>query len=381
MSDSPIAISANTAWYVWNFRRPLIRTLRERGYRIVILAPRDPYAEKLVQEGAEFWDIPMEAKGKNPLRELGLLFRYWDAYRKIRPLAALHYTIKPDLYGSIAARFLHIPVINNVTGLGTVFEKGGPLEILVRILYRFAFAKAQRIFFQNQDDYRLFIDHGLVRKAQTDILPGSGVDIQRFVPEEFPPIKTDEPFIFLFVGRLLKAKGVEDLIAAAPLVREKHPNATIVLLGKRDDRDPTSADPKLLDRGIGEKLVEYGGIVDDVKPWLAKAHCVVLPSYYREGIPRSLLEAAAMGKPLITADSVGTREPVINGENGFLCESRNPKDLAEKMIAMIELPPEKLREMGTASRRLAENRFDERIVLDKYIQNLEVLAPLPPPTD
>jgi len=381
MSDSPIAISANTAWYVWNFRRPLIRTLRERGYRIVILAPRDPYAEKLVQEGAEFWDIPMEAKGKNPLRELGLLFRYWDAYRKIRPLAALHYTIKPDLYGSIAARFLHIPVINNVTGLGTVFEKGGPLEILVRILYRFAFAKAQRIFFQNQDDYRLFIDHGLVRKAQTDILPGSGVDIQRFVPEEFPPIKTDEPFIFLFVGRLLKAKGVEDLIAAAPLVREKHPNATIVLLGKRDDRDPTSADPKLLDRGIGEKLVEYGGIVDDVKPWLTKAHCVVLPSYYREGIPRSLLEAAAMGKPLIAADSVGTREPVINGENGFLCESRNPKDLAEKMIAMIELPPEKLREMGTASRRLAENRFDERIVLDKYIQNLEVLAPLPPPTD
>lgn len=381
MSDSPIAISANTAWYVWNFRRPLIRTLRERGYRIVILAPRDPYAEKLVQEGAQFWDIPMEAKGKNPLRELGLLFRYWDAYRKIRPLAALHYTIKPDLYGSIAARFLHIPVINNVTGLGTVFEKGGPLEILVRILYRFAFAKAQRIFFQNQDDYRLFIDHGLVRKAQTDILPGSGVDIQRFVPEEFPPIKTDEPFIFLFVGRLLKAKGVEDLIAAAPLVREKHPNATIVLLGKRDDRDPTSADPKLLDRGIGEKLVEYGGIVDDVKPWLTKAHCVVLPSYYREGIPRSLLEAAAMGKPLIAADSVGTREPVINGENGFLCESRNPKDLAEKMIAMIELPPEKLREMGTASRRLAENRFDERIVLDKYIQNLEVLAPLPPPTD
>jgi glycosyltransferase involved in cell wall biosynthesis len=355
--------------------------LRERGYRIVILAPRDPYAEKLVQEGAQFWDIPMEAKGKNPLRELGLLFRYWDAYRKIRPLAALHYTIKPDLYGSIAARFLHIPVINNVTGLGTVFEKGGPLEILVRILYRFAFAKAQRIFFQNQDDYRLFIDHGLVRKAQTDILPGSGVDIQRFVPEEFPPIKTDEPFIFLFVGRLLKAKGVEDLIAAAPLVREKHPNATIVLLGKRDDRDPTSADPKLLDRGIGEKLVEYGGIVDDVKPWLTKAHCVVLPSYYREGIPRSLLEAAAMGKPLIAADSVGTREPVINGENGFLCESRNPKDLAEKMIAMIELPPEKLREMGAASRRLAENRFDERIVLDKYIQNLEVLAPLPPPTD
>lgn len=381
MSDSVITLSANTAWYVWNFRRPLIRTLRERGYQLVVLAPRDPYAEKLVQEGCQFWELPMEAKGKNPLKEAGILYRYWDAYRKIKPLAALHYTIKPDLYGSIAARFLRIPVINNVTGLGTVFEKGGLLEIVVRILYRFAFAKAQRIFFQNQDDFRLFINHGLVREAQADILPGSGVDIQRFVPEELPPVQADQPFIFLFVGRLLKAKGVEDLIAAVPLVREKHPNATIVLLGKRDDRDPASADPKLLDRGIAEKLIEYGGTVDDVKPALARAHCVVLPSYYREGIPRSLLEAAAMGKPLIAADSIGTREPVIDGENGFLCQSHNPKDLAAKMIAMIELPPEKLKKMGAASRKLAEDRFNERIVLDKYTQNLAILAPIPLPKD
>ncbi len=381
MSDSVITLSANTAWYVWNFRRPLIHTLRERGYQLVVVAPRDPYAEKLVQEGCQFWELPMEAKGKNPLKEAGILYRYWDAYRKIKPLAALHYTIKPDLYGSIAARFLRIPVINNVTGLGTVFEKGGLLEIVVRILYRFAFAKAQRIFFQNKDDFRLFINHGLVREAQADILPGSGVDIQRFVPEELPPVQADQPFIFLFVGRLLKAKGVEDLIAAAPLVREKHPNATIVLLGKRDDRDPASADPKLLDRGIAEKLIEYGGTVDDVKPALAQAHCVVLPSYYREGIPRSLLEAAAMGKPLIAADSIGTREPVIDGENGFLCQSHNPKDLAAKMIAMIELPPEKLKKMGAASRKLAEDRFDERIVLDKYTQNLDALAPIPLPKD
>lgn len=377
MGARNITISSNTAWYVWNFRRPLIRTLREKGYHIVVLAPRDPYAEKLIQEGAEFWDIPIEAKGSNPLSEIKTLTAYFNAYRELKPLAALHYTIKPNLYGSIAARFFRIPVINNVTGLGTVFERGGPMELIVRILYKFAFAKVDRIFFQNRDDHALFIRYNLARKEQSDILPGSGVDLYRFVPEEFPGRKAGEPFIFLFVGRLLKAKGVEDLIAAAPLLREKHPQAKIILLGKRDDTDPTGADPRLLNRAVELGLIECGGTVDDVKPWLVKAHCVVLPSYYREGIPRSLLEAAAMGKPLIAADSVGTREPVMDGQNGFLCAPRNPRDLADKMIAMADLSLDRLKKMGTASRTLAENRFDERIVLDKYIQNLATIAPLP----
>ncbi len=181
-------------------------------------------------------------------------------------------------------------------------------------------------------------------------------------------------FTFLFVGRLLRAKGVEDLILASRILTGKKKNVRIVLLGKRDDEDPDSADPRLLNAALREGIVELPGNVDDVRPYLAESDCVVLPSYYREGIPRSLLEAAAMAKPLIAADCTGTREPVLNGQNGFLCRPRDPDDLAAKMIAVRDLSEESRRRMGSVSRRIAEERFDERIVIEKYLRAIEKLA-------
>ncbi len=363
-----VLIAYNTSWYVWMFRMPLIRSLQARGFEVIVLAPHDEYTSRITAAGIGCREIRMRAKGRNPFQELLTTRAFLRAYREIRPDVVLHYTIKPNLYGSLAARILRIPAIDNVTGLGAVFDRGGLLQAAVRLLYKAAFARVERVFFQNPDDRALFVLGGMVREARAGLLPGSGVDLDKFSPQP----RGTGAFSFLFVGRLLKAKGVEELINAARIVQARRPGTRVVLLGKRDDEDPGTADPGLLMQS-GD-VVELAGNVDDVRPYLAQADCVVLPSYYREGTPRSLLEAAAMGKPLIAADSIGTREPVQNGVNGFLCRPRDPDDLAAKMLAMIELSDEARARMGTASRRIAEERFDERIVTERYIELIDHLV-------
>lgn len=372
MKPRRIVISYNTSWYIWNFRMPLIAALQERGYEVLALAPEDEYSARIVAAGVPHRSIQMDAKGRNPLRDAAAVFAFLKAYRELEPDVVLQYTIKPNIYGSIAARVLGIPAINNITGLGAAFESGGMLKALVRSLYRFAFSRVERVFFQNPDDRELFVLDHLVKQSQAGLLPGSGVDLVRYAPCQRP----EGAFTFLYVGRLLRAKGVEDLVSAARAVKRALPESRIVLLGKRDDEDPGAANPKILDDAIAEGIVEHAGIVDDVRPFLAAADCVVLPSYYREGTPRSLLEAAAMGRPLVAADSAGTREPVVDGENGFLCRPRDPADLAEKMLAFAALPAERRAAMGAASRRIAESRFDERIVIHEYLEAIAAIAPL-----
>jgi len=346
---------------------PLIAALKGRGYEVVILSPKDEYTARIVAAGVAHYPLALDAKGRNPLRELAAIAAFCRAYRELKPDLVLQYTIKPNIYGSIAARILGIPAIDNVTGLGAAFEGGGTIQALVRVLYRFALGRVERVFFQNPDDLELFVRDGLVRQERSGLLPGSGVDLERFGIRP----RGAGPFTFLFVGRLLKAKGVEDLVAAARIVKERRPEIVVRLLGKRDDADTGAADPKLLDAASSEGIVELAGSTDDVRPFIAGADCVVLPSYYREGTPRSLLEAASMGKPLIAADSVGTREPVAEGRNGFLCRPRDSEDLAAKMLRMADSSPETSAAMGAESRRMAEERFDERIVLRAYLEAAE----------
>ena len=365
-----IILAYNTSWYVWNFRMPLIAALRGRGYEVVVLAPRDEYTNRITAAGIACREIRLHARGKNPFQELLTAAAFLRAYREIRPDVVLHYTIKPNLYGSLAARVLRIPAIDNVTGLGAMFDRNGLLQSAVRLLYKAAFARVECVFFQNPDDCALFIKGGLVRPAQANVLPGSGVDLERFRPRPHE----EGPFTFLFVGRLLKAKGVEDLLAAARLVRNHRPDVRVVLLGKRDDHEDGAAEPRLLDEAASDGTVELAGVTDDVRPYIAESDCMVLPSYYLEGTPRSLLEAAAMGKPLIAADSIGTREPIRDGANGYLCRPHDPKDLAAKMHAMVELSEDARARMGAASRRIAEERFDEQIVIGKYIEVVDRLV-------
>jgi glycosyltransferase involved in cell wall biosynthesis len=364
-----VVIAYNTCWYVYNFRLPLIRALTARGWRVTVLAPRDEYTDRVVEAGARHRHIELEAKGMNPLRELKTVQRFKAAYRDLRPAVALHYTIKPDIYGSIAARALGIPVINTITGLGTMFS-GGPKELLARTLYRFAFSRASLVFFQNDDDRALFLQGHMVREERTALLPGSGVDTEKFSPRP----RGGGPFTFLLAARLLRAKGVEDFVEAARRVKARHPDTAFVLLGGHEPGDAEYADAGMISRAVSEGIVSRPGHVDDIRSFIASADCVVLPSYYREGVPRSLLEAASMGKPLIAADSVGTREPVRDGENGFLCRTRDPGGLADKMEEMKTMPRERRAEMGAASRRYMQERFDEKIVIRAYLEAVERLA-------
>lgn len=370
--DRPVVISYNTSWYVYNFRIPLIRAILANGYRVVVLAPRDDYTDRVVATGAEFCHINLEAKGRNPLKELATIRYYLDAYRNLNPAIVLQYTIKPNIYGSIAARKLGIPVINNITGLGTLFNSFLSRN-LAYFLYRWAFRSVELVFFQNADDRDLFKAKQLVRPGHYDLLPGSGVDINHFTPQPC----SEGLFTFLYVGRLLKAKGVQDFIDAARLLRS-HRNVQkavrFLMLGKHDPADTHMVDAAVLAAAIAEGTIELAGTTDDVRPFLTAADCVVLASYYREGTPRSLLEAAAMGRPLIAANSVGTREPVEEGINGFLCRPKDPTDLCRAMEAMLDLSVDARKQMGTESRRIAVERFDEQIVIDKYLAAIALLA-------
>ena len=369
MTNKHLVIAYNTCWYVFNFRLPLIRALIGGGWNVTVLAPRDAYTERVVAAGAAHRHIDLDPRGTNPVRELAVFFRFRAAYRDLRPAIALQYTIKPDIYGSLAARSLGIPVINNVTGLGKMFS-GGAREAVARALYWLAFSRADLVMFQNPDDRALFVDGRLVRPERTGLLPGSGVDTEDFAPRP----RGDGPFTFLLAARLLKAKGVEDFIHAARRLRSAGIAARFVLLGRHDPRDPDGADPSLLASAQADGTVECPGHVDDIRPSIAASDCVVLPSWYREGVPRSLLEGASMGKPLIGADSVGTREPVRDGINGFLCRPRNPDDLADRMRAMMGMDSQRRAEMGAASRRYMQERFNERLVLQAYIEAVERLA-------
>jgi glycosyltransferase involved in cell wall biosynthesis len=252
-----------------------------------------------------------------------------------------------------------------------VFSRESILQLLVRILYRLAFSRVYRVFFQNADDQALFLRHRLVRKEACGLLPGSGVDTGVFVPR---PRTGPQGFTFLLAARLLAEKGVGDYAAAARIVKSERPDARFLLAGDHDPEDAHMVPRADLDGWIADGTIEWLGRVEDIRETIARADCVVHPSRYREGVPRSLLEAASMGKPLIASDSVGTREPVDEGVNGYLCRPGDPADLARAMLAAASLPPARLAAMGEASRNKMRDQFEEKIVLEAYENALSGLV-------
>lgn len=366
-----VVISSNTAWSLFNFRAGLIRALVSKGYEVVVVAPYDEYAQKLSSLGCRYIPIHMDNKGANPVRDLLLLLRFLMLLRSESPAVYLSYTVKPNIYGSIAAHFLSIPVVNNIAGLGVVFIKDSILTKIVKMLYRLSLSRSFKVFFQNNEDRELFIRDSLVDANKTDRLPGSGVDLRHYNAEAqlyspLPTVKTDNPLRFLLAARMLWDKGVGNYVDAARLVKKRYPDVEFYLLGFLDVINPAAISKEQMSKWVSEGVVNYLGVTDDMKSFLANADCVVLPSFYREGVPRVLLEAAAMGRPIITTDAVGCRDVVDDGVNGFLVIPRDVHDLAEKMVRMIELPLEARLLMGSKSRAKMELEFDENIVIDQY---------------
>lgn len=362
-----VAISINSAWNVFNFRAGLIAALRRAGWRVVVLVPDDGYGEQVRALGAEVVQVPISPRGLSPAADLKLLWRYWRLLGQIRPNAFLGYTVKPNVWGSLAAQARDVPVLNNVSGLGEAFLAPGPLNRLVRLLYRVAFARSRVVFFQNGDDRALFETLGLIDPAKVRLLPGSGIDTTRFAEVSLPD--EGERFTFLLVGRLLIAKGVGEFAEAARLVRHRYPAVRFQLLSLPQE-GRGAIDPVAVRAWVAEGLIELLPPTDDVRSALAAAGCVVLPSY-REGTPRSLLEAAAVGRPLIATDVPGCREVVREDENGFLVPARDATALADAMERMLTLSAAERQTLGTASRALVERRFSEHLVTDAYLDALD----------
>jgi glycosyltransferase involved in cell wall biosynthesis len=405
-----VLICLNTAWNLVNFRSGLIKALVAQGHEVVAVAPHDAYADRLAALGCRFVPLPMDNRGTHPGRDGLLLWRFWRLLKKERPDVYLGYTVKPNVYGSLAAHWLGIPVINNIAGLGAVFIQDGWLVRVVRGLYRLALGRSATVFFQNDDDRQMFVAGGLVRAEVAGLLPGSGIDLTRFTvpdgiasdvrpdsslrakrgnprsPADMDCHGADAPrndggkvviasearqstscnFRFLLIARMLWDKGVGEYVEAAQVLRQRWPQAEFCLLGFVDVQNPAAISRAEMDAWVAQGFVTYLGVSDDVRIQIAEADCVVLPSY-REGTPRTLLEAAAMGRPIITTDAVGCREVVQDGHNGLLCQPRDAKDLADKMERMLWLTPAQRAVMGINGRKKMEAEFDEQIVIDRYL--------------
>jgi len=344
--------------------------LQKEGYEVVFICPYDEYSQHLKKHFG-YVDIQINPKGTNPIEDLTTIYRYYQAYKELRPDVVLHYTIKPNIYGTIAASLLNIPSINNIAGLGTLFIKQNFVTKIAKWLYKFSQKRAAKIFFQNSDDFKMFVDEGLVEKEKCDVLPGSGVDIKKFMPIEK---KDDGVFRFLLISRMLWAKGVAEFVDAARIIKQKHNNVEFQLLGHLDTKSPTAISKEQMDIWVKDGYVNYLGSSDDVRVEIARADCIVLPSYYREGTPRVLLESASMQKPIITTDNVGCRDVVDDGVNGFLCEVKNAKDLADKMEKMLNLSAEQREAMGKAGREKMVKEFDEKIVINKYLEAIKEIV-------
>lgn len=356
-------ITVNAAWNVWNFRTPIVHALQRDGHDVTVLAPPDDSVQSLQSKGCRYIPLEMSVTGMNPLQDIALMRRMRAIFRNEQPDVILSYTIKNNIFGAIAARSEGIPFIPNVTGLGTAFLSGGILQGIAQALYRYAFAQLPVVFFQNEDDRHLFTSRGLVREAQARVLPGSGIDLARFSSADYP--LSDTAPTFLMIARLLRDKGVVEFAEAARVVKREHPHARFQLMGALAAENRSAISKSDLDGWLQEGIIEYLGVSDDVRPHIASSHCVVLPSY-REGAPRTLIEAASMSRPVITTDVPGCRSVLDPGASGLLCAPRDAESLSSTIRRFIAMPHHHRAAMGRTGRRHMELHFDEAIVVNSY---------------
>ena len=364
-----VAIVLNTSWNIYNFRLNLMKSLRQEGYRVIAIAPKDEYSSKLEEAGFEWIKLDLDNDSTNPLTELMQIKMFFNVYKRVQPDILLQYTIKPNIYGTLAAKVLGIPVINNVSGLGTIFLNQGLSSKVAKLLYRFSFQFADEIFFQNSDDQRVFLEHKMIRPNKSHVIPGSGINSKRFSPVGVTKNKEDK-ISFLMIARLIGEKGVLEYIEAIKILKQKKYDLKFLLIGSLYPKNPSAISEELLNAWIEDELVEYLPFSDKMEEIIARADCVVLPSY-REGLSRVLLEAASMEKAIVTTNVAGCRDVVDDGINGFLCEVKNPTSLASQMEKFIQLSVEERKTMGMLGRKKILNEFDEMVVIDKYIKTIE----------
>ncbi len=358
-----VALVCNTAWAIYTYRRGLVRALTDAGAQVTVIAPRDRTFEPLAAMGCRCVELPVASKGTNPLDDLRTLLALYRHYRALKPDVVFHYTIKPNIYGSIAAWLARTPSVAVTTGLGYVFIQKSRAAQVAKRLYRFAFRFPREVWFLNRDDEAAFKEGNLLAHPErARLLHGEGVDLEDF---PFTPLPEREAFAFVLIGRLLWDKGVGEYVEAARTLRVRYPHARFRLLGPVGVDNPSAISRDEVAAWEREGVIEYLGETADVRPYIADADCVVLPSY-REGVPRTLMEASAMGRPIVATNVPGCREVVADGVNGLLCEARDTASLGASLARMLDLDGAARAAMAERGRKKIEKEFDERVVVQRY---------------
>lgn len=371
-----VVITCNTSWGIVNYRSTLIKSIQNMGYSVVTIAPNDTYSTKLEALGCIHINFDIDSNSRNPIKDLLTLLNYLKLYKKLQPDVVLNYTAKPNIYSTLACSLFGLSSISNISGLGSGFIKETVVTKLLKFLYKIALKKASFIFLQNPDDYHFFKDLKIIKDSNSQILPGSGVNIDRFAKVQIPH-KNNGNFVFLLVSRMMFSKGIRTLFNAGQKLYSKgHTNFQIHLLGNQEINNQDAIPNSVLQDWCREPFINYLGKTDDVVPYFEKAHCVILPSYYKEGTPRSLLEGLAVGRPIITTDTAGCKETVTDGINGFVIPPRNADMLSDRMEAMLTMSQEELQKMGDASREKAVSKFNEEIVIDAYLKKINQIVGL-----
>jgi glycosyltransferase involved in cell wall biosynthesis len=356
-----ILLLANNDGGLYKFRKELLEELLQ-DHQVYISLPYGDYVPRLQEIGSTFIDTRISRRGTNPLTDLKLLLKYKRLIKKINPDLVLTYTIKPNVYGGLACRMAGVPYITNITGLGTALENRGLLQKITIALYRLGLKKVSCVFFQNETNRNIFLKNKIVT-SKTRLVPGSGVNLEQHNFEEYP--EDDKKINFLYIGRLMKAKGTEELFEAAKRVKEKYPYVHFDLLGFSEEDYNQQLD-ELTKRGI----IHYHGQQDDVHSFIKKSHATILPSYH-EGLANSLLESASSGRPVLASRVPGCKETFDEGVSGLGFEVKSVDSLVEAIVKFINLPYEQKKKMGIAGRRKMENEFDRKIVIDAYVDEIK----------
>lgn len=342
-------------------RTGLVQSLLQQGHKVTLLAKEDATTPYLKSLGLNFKSLSIDTNGINPLKDFRTVHNYYRCFKEIKPDLVINYTIKPVIYGGIVARLLGIPYISVLTGLGSSFIAQNWLTHLVQKMFYYSQRKATKVLSLNKEDVEFFITKKIVPSHKVDQLP-EGIDSQHFF---FSPLPAMLPLKFLFVGRVIADKGIEEYVEVAKQMKAQGSNVIFQVLGPVDVANQTAIAKEKFNAWIQAGLIEYLGATNDVRPYIQQAHCIVLPSY-REGVALVLLEAAAMGRPIITTNAPGCRDVVEDGINGLLCEAKSSDSLYQAIIRLSALPLEVLSDMGKAGRKKVEGEFNFSAVLAKY---------------
>jgi galacturonosyltransferase len=359
-----ILILANSVNGLYNFRAELVEELLNKNYELYFSVPHYKSNEKVksVEEmGAVHIQTDINRRGINPVEDLKLILEYKKLIKEIAPDLILTYTIKPNIYGNWVANYYKIPSIMNITGIGTSLTS--KLKYFVKPLYSSACTRADTVFFQNEANRKLFLDNNMVNEDKTVLIPGSGVNIEQFKP--LSKENNDQKLRFLFIGRIMKEKGIEEYLAAAELLRDNYSNLEFQILGFYEEE-------KYKELIENHSNVKHLGYSKDVRQEIKEVDCVINPSYH-EGMSNVLLESGAMSKPLIASDIPGCREIIDDGVNGYLFEHKSSQTLKDKILKFINLTEKQRNEMGKESRRKIAREFDREIVIDAYLKEIDKL--------